>query len=63
LLASTDAMAADATAARIMSQASSGEVLVSESVRLSMLGDGAFEPATVVELKGLPGRWSLHRAP
>jgi class 3 adenylate cyclase/pimeloyl-ACP methyl ester carboxylesterase len=50
-------------AARIMSQASSGEVLVSESVRLSMLGDGAFEPATVVELKGLPGRWSLHRAP
>ena len=49
-------------AARIMHEAASGEVLVSESVRLATAGSSfVFDQARSVELKGVPGPWTLHR--
>ena len=48
--------------ARIMHQAVGGEVLVSESVRLATAGSSfVFDQARDVELKGVPGPWTLHR--
>ena len=48
--------------ARIMHQAVGGEVLVSESVRLATVGSSfVFDQARDVELKGVPGPWTLHR--
>lgn len=50
------------TAARITSRAGAGETLVSEAAREAALGSHhRFEAATTVELKGLPGHWTLHR--
>ncbi len=48
-------------AARIMSHAAPGETLVSESVRLAMLGTTAFDEVESVDLKGVPDRWTLYR--
>lgn len=49
-------------AARVMGRAASGETVVSETVCLATLGCGhLFEPLGPVELKGVPGTWSLHR--
>lgn len=50
------------TAARISSRAGAGETLVSDSARVATLGSHhEFEMAATVPLKGLPGRWTLHR--
>jgi class 3 adenylate cyclase/pimeloyl-ACP methyl ester carboxylesterase len=47
--------------ARIMALAGPGEVLVSATVRDLVFGSGVeFEPRGEHELKGLPGRWSVH---
>ncbi len=49
--------------ARVMAQASPGEVLVSRTVRDLVAGSGIdFEPRGAHPLKGLPGEWPLHRA-
>lgn len=49
-------------AARIMSHAGASQTLVSDSVRQATLGSGAtFGPFQTVELKGIPGSWTLHR--
>jgi class 3 adenylate cyclase len=49
-------------AARVMSAAGPGEILVSEAVRLlCQTSDLAFEDAGEHELKGVPGRWRLFR--
>jgi len=49
-------------AARIMSLAGPGEVLVSESVRLATLGSGFIVRDTqTVELHGVPELWTIHR--
>ena len=49
-------------AARIMDRAGKGEILVSESVRLATAGSGlAFDSSADVELKGIPGAWTVHR--
>lgn len=48
-------------AARIMNRAGPDQLLVSESVVMSMLGtDTTFHEAEAVSLKGLPGPWSLY---
>jgi class 3 adenylate cyclase len=50
-------------AARIMDRAAASEILVSESVRVALLGSSAsFEPADTVQLKGVPGTWPLYRS-
>jgi class 3 adenylate cyclase len=50
-------------AARIMSLAGRGEVLVSPSIRDDMPGDGhEFEPRGMHVLKGVPGDWLLYAA-
>ena len=47
-------------AARIMSQAGAGEVLVSSTVRDLVVGSGlTFVPRGTYSLKGIPGEWSL----
>jgi len=49
-------------AARIMAEAGSGELLVSETVALLCRGgDISFENAGEHALKGVPGRWQLYR--
>lgn len=49
-------------AARIMSQADSNEVLVSESIRRATIGSAlTFTDARTVSLKGVPERWEIHR--
>jgi class 3 adenylate cyclase len=49
-------------AARVMSAAGPGEILVSETVRLlCQSSDLAFEDAGEHELKGVPDRWRLYR--
>lgn len=49
-------------AARIMSHAGTGETLVSDSVRQATLGsEFSFENIGVVELKGIPEPFTLHR--
>jgi class 3 adenylate cyclase len=49
-------------AARIMGQAAADETLVSDAVCQATLGSGyLFENTGVAELKGLPGRFALHR--
>jgi class 3 adenylate cyclase len=49
--------------ARVMAQASAGEVLVSGTVKDLTAGAGlSFEPHGVHVLKGVPGEWALHRA-
>ena len=46
---------------RIMALAGPGEVLVSATVRDLVFGSGVeFEPRGEHELKGVPGRWSVH---
>lgn len=46
---------------RIMALAAAGEVLVSATVRDLVFGSGVeFEPRGEHELKGVPGRWSVH---
>jgi class 3 adenylate cyclase len=48
-------------AARIMSLAGAGEILVSNAVRLAATGEPVrFEPRGERELKGVPGRWDLY---
>jgi class 3 adenylate cyclase len=48
-------------AARVMSAATPGEVLVSRTVVDLVTGSGlAFEERGEHELKGVPGRWTLH---
>ena len=49
-------------AARVMAQADPHEILVSDAVPALMLGSGVtFEDKGDVALKGLEGRWRLHR--
>lgn len=49
-------------AARVVDEARPGEVLVSESVRLATAGSGFdYLPMGEFELRGLSGRWILHR--
>jgi len=49
-------------AARIMSHADAGETLVSDAACQATLGSGLqFDTLDDVELKGLPGRFTLHR--
>jgi class 3 adenylate cyclase len=49
-------------AARVMGRARAGETLVSEAVRLATVGCGHdFDDLGTVELKGVPGSWSLFR--
>jgi len=49
-------------AARVMGAAGSGAVLVTNSVRESVMGGKHhFDDAGEHELKGVPGRWHLHR--
>jgi class 3 adenylate cyclase/pimeloyl-ACP methyl ester carboxylesterase len=49
-------------AARVMATAQAGETMVSEAVRLATLGCGHhFDDAGRVELKGVPGEWTLYR--
>ena len=49
-------------AARVMAQADPHEILVSDAVPALMLGSGVtFEHKGDVALKGLEGRWRLHR--
>jgi class 3 adenylate cyclase len=49
-------------AARVMGKARAGETLVSEAVRLATVGCGHdFDDLGTVELKGVPGSWSLFR--
>jgi class 3 adenylate cyclase len=46
---------------RIMALAGAGEVLVSATVRDLVFGSGVeFEPRGEHELKGVPGKWSVH---
>jgi len=50
------------TAARVMSAAGGGEVVVSASVVAAMAGEAAtFDPLGPHELKGIPGVWELFR--
>jgi len=50
-------------AARIMSRAEAGEILVSGTVRDLVIGsDLTFSDRGEHELKGIPGRWSIHAA-
>jgi class 3 adenylate cyclase len=50
-------------AARVIAAAGSGEIFVSEQVRLLCQGsDLVFEDAGEHELKGVPDRWRLYRA-
>jgi class 3 adenylate cyclase len=50
-------------ASRVCASAGPGELLVTETVRLSMVGSGmAFEDRGEYELKGLPGLWRLFAA-
>ena len=50
-------------AARIAARAGPSEVLVSSTVSDLVIGSGlSFVPAGTHELKGAPGRWTLHRA-
>lgn len=49
-------------AARIMSSANAGETLVSDAACQATLGSGyVFDELGAVELKGLPGRFTMHR--
>jgi class 3 adenylate cyclase len=49
-------------AARVMAKAQAGETMVSDAVRLATLGCGhRFDDAGCVELRGVPGEWSLYR--
>jgi class 3 adenylate cyclase len=49
-------------AARVMANAQASEIVVSEAVRLATVGGGHhFDDAGRVELKGVPGEWSLYR--
>jgi class 3 adenylate cyclase len=49
-------------AARVMSVAKAGETLVSEAARQATLGSGhEFDRVGAVQLKGLPGEWTLYR--
>lgn len=49
-------------AARVMATAHAGETVVSEAVRLATVGCGhRFDDLGPVELKGVPGEWSLYR--
>lgn len=49
-------------ASRIMARAGADETLVSEATRIAMLGSGhTFDEVETTDLKGIPGRWSLHR--
>ena len=49
-------------AARVAAAAQAGEILASETVVQALLGGEArFEDAGERELKGVPGRWRLHR--
>ncbi|HWO69455.1 MAG TPA: hypothetical protein VNP94_01670 [Actinomycetota bacterium] len=49
-------------AARVVSQAGPGEVLVSSTVKDLVAGSGlSFEDAGERELKGVPDRWHLYR--
>ena len=49
-------------AARIMGNAKAGETLVSDAARQAVLGSSlGFDSADEVQLKGLPGRFRLHR--
>jgi hypothetical protein len=48
--------------ARVMAAAGPAEVLATSTVReLVVGGDVSFEPFGETELKGVPGRWTLHR--
>ena len=48
--------------ARVASQAGSGEILVSQTVKDITAGSGlAFDDAGEHELKGVPDRWRLYR--
>lgn len=48
-------------ASRVMSHAGPGRILVSSTVKDLVVGSGLeFDPFATVELKGVPGRWSLH---
>jgi len=50
--------------ARVMANAGPSEVLVSQTVKDLVAGSGlAFEDAGEHELKGVPDRWRLYRAP
>ena len=47
--------------ARVSSRAEAGEILVSSTVEDLVAGSGiAFDPRGTVELKGIPGEWSLY---
>jgi class 3 adenylate cyclase/pimeloyl-ACP methyl ester carboxylesterase len=49
-------------AARVAAMAGPYEILLTDTVQALVLGSGiAFEPAGEQVLKGVPGRWSLHR--
>jgi class 3 adenylate cyclase len=49
-------------AARIMSQADAGETVVSDGARQATLGSRhGFEEKSTVQLKGVPGEWTLYR--
>jgi class 3 adenylate cyclase len=49
-------------AARVMSAAGAGELLVTPSVVAAVAGEeGDFEPAGQFDLKGVPGSWELFR--
>ena len=50
-------------AARVMSAAGAGEILVSATVPAVTAGSGvAFEPRGPHQLKGVPGEWELFAA-
>ena len=47
--------------ARVSAHAEAGEILVSSTVKDLVAGSGiAFDPRGTVELKGIPGEWSLY---
>jgi class 3 adenylate cyclase len=48
-------------AARVAASASAGEVLVTDAVADMVSSNYAFESSTELELKGLPGRWTVRR--
>jgi len=49
--------------ARVMALAEAGQVVVTSTVRELVVGaDVQFETVAETELKGVPGRWTLHRA-
>jgi class 3 adenylate cyclase len=49
-------------AARVAALAGPSEILLTDTVRSTLIGsDLGFEPAGQHDLKGIPGRWQLHR--